>query len=50
MVTLSALLLVIAFVCFVIAVFWNPPRIALVPLGLALWVLSVLLAGGIVKG
>lgn len=42
---LAIILLAIAFACFLLAAFWqpNPPRLNLIGLGLALWVLSVLL-------
>lgn len=40
------LLLVLALVCFLLAAIQIPsPRVGLVPLGLFLWVLSLLLAG-----
>jgi hypothetical protein len=44
---LTLILLVFAFVCFTLGAFWNPapPRVDLKALGLAFWVLSVLLAG-----
>jgi hypothetical protein len=43
---ISLILLVLAFVCFLLSAFWNPapPRVNLIALGLAAWVLSVLLA------
>jgi len=41
--TLDLVLLIAAFVCFVLAAInWNPPRVNLVALGLALWVLTAL--------
>jgi hypothetical protein len=42
---LTLILLVFAFVCFVLGTFWNPapPRINLIAAGLAFWVLSVIL-------
>jgi hypothetical protein len=42
---ISLILLVFAFVCFVMAAFWNPspPRVNLGWLGLAFWVLSLIL-------
>lgn len=47
MITLSVLLLVIAFICFVLAAISVPiPRVNLIALGLALWVLAVLVGGG----
>lgn len=44
---LSLILLVFAFVCFALAGFWNPspPRVNLIAVGLAFWVLSVILVG-----
>lgn len=43
---LTLILLVFAFVCFVLAAFWpNPPRVNLIAAGLAFWVLSVILGG-----
>jgi hypothetical protein len=41
------ILLVFSFVCFMLAGFWNPgpPRINLIAIGLAAWVLSVLVQG-----
>lgn len=44
---LTLILLVFAFVCFVLATVGvqNPPRFNLIAAGLAFWVLSVLLAG-----
>jgi hypothetical protein len=44
---LTLILLVFAFVCFLLATFWqpSPPRFNLIAAGLAAWVLSVLLAG-----
>lgn len=43
---LNQILLVFAFVCFVLAAFWTPapPRVNLVAAGLAFWVLAALLA------
>jgi Na+/H+ antiporter NhaC len=44
--TISLILLVFAFVCFVIAAFWNPPsppRVLLGWFGLACWVLAEIL-------
>ena len=43
MITIRLVLLVAALVCFVVASFGVPSRIALVPAGLALWVLSMLI-------
>jgi hypothetical protein len=43
MITIDAVLLVGALLCFVVAAFGVPSRIGLVPAGLALWVLSILL-------
>jgi len=42
---LTLILLVFAFVCLTLAAFWRPatPRVDLIALGLAFWVLSVLL-------
>lgn len=46
MLTLHLLLLLLAFVCFVLAALGvNSPRVSLLPLGLALWVLALLLGG-----
>jgi hypothetical protein len=41
---LPLIFLVFAFVCFVLAAFWNPapPRVNLIATGLAFWVLSQL--------
>jgi len=42
----TVLLLLLALVCFVLAALQVPsPRVSLVPLGLALWVATLLLAG-----
>lgn len=35
-------LLLLALACFVVAVFWTPPRLNLIALGLAFWVLNAL--------
>lgn len=46
----SLILLVFAFACFLISAFWNPPnppRFNLLSLGLACWVLSVILTTAI---
>lgn len=40
---LSQILLLLAFLCFVLAAIGIPSRVQLTPLGLALWVLSLLL-------
>lgn len=42
---IGLILLVFSFVCFTLAAFWNPapPRINLIAVGLACWVLSVLI-------
>jgi hypothetical protein len=46
MLTIHLLLLLLAFVCFLLAAIGvNSPRVSLTPLGLALWVLSLLLGG-----
>jgi hypothetical protein len=46
MLTISGFLLFAAFVCFLLAAFGaTVPRVNLTGLGLALWVLSLLLAG-----
>ena len=46
MLTLHLLLLLLAFVCFVLAALGvSSPRVGLLPLGLALWVLALLLGG-----
>jgi hypothetical protein len=45
--TLSTLLLILALICFLLAVF-NVPRVNWTPLGLALWVLSILLGGHVI--
>jgi len=42
MIALNVLLLILAFVCFVMAAFGASSKINLVPLGLALWVLTLL--------
>ena len=41
------ILLVFAFVCLALAAFWTPtpPRVNLIALGLAFWVLAVILEG-----
>jgi hypothetical protein len=45
--SLSLILLILAFVCFVLATIPVPTgRISTVALGLAFWVLSILIAGG----
>lgn len=50
MITLSAILLIIAFICFVLAVFSVAvPRVNLIAAGLALWVLAVLIGGGSIR-
>lgn len=41
----TMILLVFAFVCFAISARWNPPNTNLTAVGLAFWVLSVILAG-----
>jgi hypothetical protein len=44
MMTIDLILLVLAFVCFMLAAFQVPaPRVNLLALGLAAWVLSLLL-------
>ena len=40
---LNTILLMFAFVLFIIGSFWNPPKVNLVAVGLACWVLSELL-------
>jgi hypothetical protein len=41
---IDVLLLILGFICFVLAAFGvSPPRVSLTPLGLALWVLSLLI-------
>lgn len=40
------ILKILAFILFVIGSFWNPPRINLIGLGLAAWVLSELIQEG----
>ena len=43
MITIRLVLLILAFVCFVLAAFnVASPRVALTPAGLALWILSLL--------
>jgi uncharacterized membrane protein len=44
---LNLILLVLGFVCFLIAAFWNPQpsRVNLIAAGLAAWILSAILAG-----
>lgn len=44
---ITLILLVFAFVCLTLAAFWNPspPRVNLIALGLAFWVLAEILAG-----
>jgi hypothetical protein len=44
---LTMILLAFSFVCFSIATRWNPPNVNLTALGLAFWVLTVILAGRI---
>jgi hypothetical protein len=48
---ITLILLVFAFVCFTLAAFWNPPPWynRLVAAGLAFWVLSVLVAGRLIR-
>jgi hypothetical protein len=42
--TVDLILLIAAFICFVLAAIGiNSPRVGLVPLGLALWVLTALI-------
>ena len=42
--TVDLVLLIAAFICFVLAAIGvNAPRVGLVPLGLALWVLTAIL-------
>lgn len=50
MAAVPVILYVLAFVCFLLAAFWvtNPPRPNLVALGLASWVLAIILGG--IKG
>jgi hypothetical protein len=44
--SLTLILLVLAFVCFLVSAIGIPvPRVNLVAMGLALWVLSILIAG-----
>lgn len=44
--TISLILLVIAFIAFVVAaVGYAPPRVNMIALGLALWLLGTLVAG-----
>jgi hypothetical protein len=46
MITVHLILLLLAFICFVLAALGvRTPRLELVALGLALWVLALLLAG-----
>jgi hypothetical protein len=46
MISLTLILLVLAFVCFLVSAIGIPvPRVNLVAMGLALWVLSILLGG-----
>jgi hypothetical protein len=44
---LTLIFLVFAFVCFTLSAFWvpPPPRVNLVALGLAFWVLSAVIVG-----
>lgn len=44
--SLAVVLLIVALICFVVAAFGALGRVNLVPLGLACWVLAILLAGG----
>lgn len=44
-VTITLVLLIAALVCFLLSAFGVPSRIGLTPLGLAFWVLSVLVTG-----
>lgn len=48
---ITLILLVFAFVCFALAAFWNPapPRVNLIAVGLAFWVLSVILTGRLIR-
>jgi len=43
MITIDLVLIVAALVCFVVAAFGVPSRVALVPAGLAFWMLSLLI-------
>lgn len=43
--TLASIFLVLALICFVCATFNLPSKVNFVALGLALWVLSILLGG-----
>ena len=43
MVTLELLLLALALVCFVLAAAGVPSRVGLLPLGLAFWVLTLII-------
>lgn len=40
---IAMIFLVLAFVCFLLAAFWSPPKGNLIAIGLAAWVLSELL-------
>jgi len=43
MITINALLLLLAFICFILAALGVTSRVNLLGLGLALWVLSLLI-------
>lgn len=43
MITIDLVLILLALVCFLVAAAGVPSRIGLVPLGLALWMLSLLI-------
>jgi hypothetical protein len=45
MINIQLLFLVLAFVCFLLAAIGTDTRIGLTPLGLAFWVLSLLISG-----
>lgn len=45
MISIHLILLVLAFLCFVLAAFGVPSRVNLTAAGLALWVLSILVGG-----
>lgn len=46
--TISLILLIMAFICFILgAVNWPPSPVNLTALGLAFWVLSILIGRGI---
>lgn len=44
MIGITAILLILAFICFVLAAFGVTSRVNLVAVGLALWVLTLLIA------